>query len=188
MGYGKFGLKLFGSHVLMSVVQFFLYFLIFGVFPDSELYQWIIGIMFIALFCLVIYADASHYGQNDLKRDRFSKSKGFIAGLIASIPGLILYILALALPSVWLFDVLLRAYLIPYIKLIITFQSSMPAVSIIFILFFPIVTGLSYLDGIRRRNKIKEAIAKKDAMRGELSKGDIFEEDKKSKSKEKYKN
>ena len=188
MGYGKFGLKLFGSHVLMSVVQFFLYFLIFGVFPDSELYQWIIGIMFIALFWLVIYADASYYGQNDLKRDNFHKSKGFISGLIASIPGLVLYILALALPSAWIFEVLLRAYLIPYIKLIITFQSSMPAVSIVFMMFFPIVSGLSYLDGMRRRNKIQEAIAKKDAMRGELSKGDPFEEDKKSESKSKYKN
>ena len=182
MGYGKFGLKLFGSHVLMSVVQFFLYFLIFGVFPNSELYQWIIGIMFIALFWLVIYADASHYGQNDLKRDNFHKNKGFVSGLIASIPGFVLYVLALALPSVWIFEVLLRAYLIPYIKLIITFKSSMPTVSIVFILFFPLVSGFSYIDGIRRRDKIKQAIAKKDAMRGELSKGDPFEEDSKSKS------
>jgi hypothetical protein len=177
MGYGKFGLKLLGSHVLMSIVQFFLYFLIFGVFPDSELYQWIIGIFFIALFWLIIYADASHYGQNDLKRGNFHKSKGFISGIVASIPGIVLYLLAITLPSVWIFEVVLRTYLIPYIKLIITFENSMPTISIIFILFFPLVTGFSYLDGIRRRKRIQEAIAKKDAMRGELSKGEPFQGD-----------
>ncbi|MDD2503543.1 MAG: hypothetical protein PHG58_06800 [Clostridia bacterium] len=187
MGYGKFGLKLFGSHVLMSVVQFFLYFLIFGAFPESELYQWVIGILFILFFWLIIYADASNYGQNDLKRGTFHKSKGFVSGLIASIPGFILYILALALPSVWIFEVLLRSFLIPYVKLFIAFENSMPAICIAFLLFFPIVTGLSYLDGIRRREKIKGAIAKKDAMRGELSKGGLLQAVDKKEKKKKHK-
>ena len=170
MGYGKFGLKLFGSHVVMSIVLFFLFFLMFGIFPESELYQWFAGLLFIAIFWLVIYADSSYAGLNDLKRGTFHKSKGLISGLIASVPGLILYVITLAVPSVGLATVLLRAYYIPYIKLILAFEDYMPAVTIVFISFFPIVTGISYLDGIRRRDKILKSIEKKDAMRGELSK------------------
>ena len=172
MGFGKFSLKLFGSHILMTVILFFLYFLMFGLFPDSELYQWFIGMLFIVIFWFVIYADASYYGQNDLKRGTFIPAKGFVSGLIASIPGILLYIFSLAIPSAGLIEVFLCALLIPYIKLIVTFENSMPAVSIVFLLFFPLVTGLSYLDGIRRREKIKKAIEKKDAMRAELSKRD----------------
>ncbi len=176
MGYGKFGGKLLGTHTLMSVIQIFLYFLLFGVF-ESEIYQWLMGIFFILLFWLVIYADASYYGQNDLKRGTFNKVKGFISGLIASIPGTVVYIGAVVFEifrtneqSVNFMEIALRIWLIPYIKLYVTFENVMPYIMIVFILFFPIVSGLSYLDGIRRRDKILKAIEKREAMRSELSK------------------
>lgn len=169
MGYFEFGRKLFGSHVLITIIQIFLYFLIFGAF-NNKWYEWLIGLLFIALFWFVIYGDASHYGMNDLKRGNFHPAKGFISGLIASIPGLFIYLITIALPDIWWLEVILRILLIPYIKFITTFDNFMPALAIIFIACFPVVSGLSYLDGIRRRDKIKEAIKKKDAMREELSK------------------
>ncbi|MGI6571354.1 MAG: hypothetical protein ACOX27_09995 [Caldicoprobacterales bacterium] len=169
MGYFKFGLKLLGSHALMTAVQSFLFLLLFGIF-ESEWYQWIAGIFFIALFWFIIYADASHYGQNDLKRGTFRYSKGFLSGLVASVPALILYVLSLSFSSFDLFRVTLRIWLIPYIKLMVAFENYMPAITIVFILLFPLVTGFSYIDGIRRRNKIMEKIREKESMRAELSK------------------
>ncbi|HHY81138.1 MAG TPA: hypothetical protein GX505_00430 [Clostridiales bacterium] len=169
MGYGKFGLKLLGTHILMNLVEFFLVFLLFSIFPDSQLYQWFIGIVFILIFWFVIYADSSYYGQNDLKRGTFSPAKGFISGLIAALPGLLLYVIMILTKAGWL-EVVLRTWLIPYIKLIVAFEKIMPEITILFILFFPLVSGFSYLDGIRRRKKVLEAIEKKESMRKQLSK------------------
>lgn len=176
MGYGKFGGKLLATHALMTVIQIFLYFLLFGVF-ENEIYQWIMGIFFVLLFWLVIYADASYYGQNDLKRGTFNRAKGFISGLIATIPGTIVYLGAVVFEiartseeSVNFMGIALRLWLIPYIKIYATFESVMPYIMIVFILFFPIVSGISYLDGIRRRDKVLKAIEEREAMRSELSK------------------
>jgi signal transduction histidine kinase len=130
MGYFKFGLKLLGSHALMTAVQSFLFLLLFGIF-ESEWYQWIAGIFFIALFWFIIYADASHYGQNDLKRGTFRYSKGFLSGLVASVPALILYVLSLSFSSFDLFRVTLRIWLIPYIKLMVAFENYMPAITLV---------------------------------------------------------
>lgn len=177
MGYGKFGLKLLGTHVLMTVVELFLYFLLFGIFQDSELYQWFIGLLLVGLFWLVVYVDASTEGSSNLKRGNFHKSKGFISGLIASIPGLVLYIAAviyqssgLELKYLDLIEVAMRLWLIPYVKFFVTFESKMPYIAIIFILMLPIVSGFSYLDGKRRREKDLKAIEAKEAKRSELSK------------------
>ena len=164
MGNGKFALKLFGSHALATAIQLFLSGFIFGIFPDSELYQWLVGILYIIMFCFIIYADASSYGLNDLKRGTFHKSKGFLSGLIASIPSLILYVLAVSMPSIRWLEVILRVWLIPFIKLIVTLEEYVPAILIVFLVIFPLVTGFSYLEGVRRRAKIKKAIEKKDAM------------------------
>ena len=65
-----------------------------------------------------------------------------------------------------------RIWLIPYIKFIVALEDYMPYIAIIFTLLLPIVSGLSYIDGIRRRNKILEAIEKKRAQKTELSKKD----------------
>ena len=169
MGYGKFGRKLLATHALMTVIQLFLYLLLFSIFPKNKIYQWAMGLFFIFLFWVVIYADASYYGQNDLKRGTFRKTKGFLSGLIASIPGILLYVGSLIYQPI---EIALRCWLIPYVKLFVTFENVMPYIAIVFILMFPVVSGVSYLDGIRRRKKILESIQKKNAMRGELSKRD----------------
>ncbi|HHT65772.1 MAG TPA: hypothetical protein GX017_06750 [Clostridiales bacterium] len=155
---------------MVTILQLLLSGFLFGIFPDSQFYQWLIGLLNIIIFCVVIYADASSYGQNDLKRGTFRKSKGFLSGFIASIPGLILYILAVSMPSVAWFTVILRIWLIPFVKLIVTFEKYSPDILIVFLALFPLITGFSYLDGIRRREKVKKAIEKKEAMRVELSK------------------
>jgi hypothetical protein len=179
MGYGKLGLKLLGLHAMLSLVGIFLYLLLFGVFPDSELYQWFIGLLFVGMFWIVVHGYASSYGQKHLKQGVFTKAKGFVSGLIASIPGLILYAAASAykmsgLDSEYLslIQVIMRLWLIPYIKFFVAFEKHMPYIAIIFILLFPIVTGFSYLDGQRLRERDLKAIQKKEAMRRQLSKRD----------------
>lgn len=172
MGVIKFGLKILGTHVIMFIVQIALMPALFGIWQDKELYQWLIGLLYIGVFWLIIYADVSYASQNDIKRGRYYPSKGFISGLIASIPDIILYLLAMAFVSQEpnYFEVALRVWLVPYIKIFTTFTDAMPAVAIAPILIFPILCGLSYLDGPRRRKKILDAIEKSESMRAEKSK------------------
>ena len=170
----KFSLKLLGIHAIMSVVQFFLMPSLFGIWQEQPIYQWFMGIFYIAVFWLIIYADVSHTSQNDLKRGRYAPHKGFINGMIASIPALALYFIAMIFPSISddfnYFAVALRIWLVPYIKIFTSFEDLMPAIAIIPILLFPIGCGLSYLDGPRRRKKILDAIDKSDSLRAEKSK------------------
>ena len=168
----KFGLKILGTHAVMSIVQIALMPALFGIWQDKELYQWLIGLIYIGVFWIIIYADISYASQNDVKRGRYHPSKGFISGLIASIPGIILYLLAMAFASqkVNYFEVALRVWLVPYIKIFTSFDDFMPAVAIVPILLFPILCGLSYLDGPRRRKKVLDVIEKTEAMKAEKSK------------------
>jgi len=170
----KLGLKLLGTHAIMSIVQVLLMPALFGIWQDKPIYQWLIGIIYICIFWLIVYADASYTSQNDLKRDRYFPYKGFIGGLIASIPALILYFVALIFPETQdgfnFFEVTLRVWLVPYIKIFTTFENLMPSIAIIPILLFPIGCGISYLDGPRRRKKILDAIDKSESMRTEKSK------------------
>jgi len=169
-----FSLKLLGTHAILSIVQIALMPALFGLWQEQPIYQWFMGIFYIAVFWLIIYADVSHTSQNDLKRDRYAPYKGFLNGMIASIPALVLYIIAMIYPSindgVNYFAVALRIWLVPYIKIFTTFEDLMPAIAIFPILLFPIGCGLSYLDGPRRRKKILDAIDKSDSMRAEKSK------------------
>lgn len=170
MGSRKFGLKLLGTHLLMSVIQFFLYLILFSIFQDSKIYQWFMGIVFILIFWLVIYSDASYYGQNDIKRNNYFHYKGFIAGVIATLPGILFYMGSLIYAPI---GILLRLWLIPYVQVYVSLASAMPHLTIILALLFPLVSGFSYRDGIRRRNKVLKAIEKKDSQRVELSKRSI---------------
>ena len=167
MGSKKFGLKLLGTHLLMSVIQSFLYFFLFSILPDNKLYQWFMGLVFILIFWLVIYSDASYYGQNDIKRNNYYHYKGFIAGLIATLPGILFYMGFLIYEPI---GFLHRLWLIPYAQVYVGFAGVMPHLTIILALLFPIVSGFSYQDGIRRRNKVLKAIEKKESQRVELSK------------------
>lgn len=172
MGAIKFALKILGTHAIMSIVQIALMPALFGIWQDKELYQWLIGLIYIGVFWVIVYADISYASHNDVKRDRYHPSKGFISGLVASIPSVILFLLAMVFNSQDpnYFEIALRVWLVPYIKIFTTFDSSMPTVAIIPILLFPILCGLSYLDGPRRRRKVLDAIEKSESMRAEKSK------------------
>lgn len=173
MSTSKFALKLLGTHALMSVVQFFLYMILFGIFVDSAVYQWIMGIFFIALFWIVIYADVSYTGQNDLKRELYSQTRAAVAGLWAALPGILLY------AAHYIYEPLviaLRLWQIPYIKIFTTLDGInpewVPHAALITVLLFPAGVLFCYRDGSRRRNKILAAIEKSDALRAEKSKRD----------------
>jgi len=166
MGMLKFGAKLFGTHVVMTLIQFFLFGLLFGIF-DNQIYQWIVGIFFIFLYWVVIYADVSYTGQNDIKRGIYSPARGFLAGLVSIVPDTILYIMSLFYsPLIFV----LQMWQIPYIKILTSLPGLMPHIAYITVLLFPLGAGLCYMDGPRRRKKILNAIEKSESMRAEKSK------------------
>lgn len=178
MGTGKLGLKLIGTHAIMSIVEFFLMIPLMGLWENNQIYQWAIGLIFILIFWLIIYADLNYISQTDIKRDLFWKAKGFVAGLIASIPAIILLIVTLVIEGSLaegtpnFAEIGLRIWLAPYTKVFVSFQDLMPQLTILPIILLPIVSGISYLDGPRKRDKILNAIAESDAMRAEKSKVD----------------
>jgi len=153
-----FALKLLGTHAIISLVQFLFMPAFFGLWQDNVIYQWTVGILYIALFWLVIYADTSSRGSEDYKKEVFVYSKGFIAGATASIPIILLYILGLisGYPSdtVNWFITVLRVWLVPYTLLFTSFEYVILWTIPFTILIFPIVSGLSYLDGKRKRKGI----------------------------------
>jgi len=173
VGITKQGLRLLGTHAIMSLVLFIFMPSLLGLF-ENEIYQWVIGLIYIAIFWLIIYADMSNKGLDDAKKDAFAPYKGFIAGLIASIPGVILYLLAIMMKSStgsinW-GAIVLRVWLVPYTKLFLAFENMMPEIAIIPIALLPLLSGISYIDGLRKRNKILKAIEKAETMRAEKSK------------------
>jgi heme/copper-type cytochrome/quinol oxidase subunit 2 len=150
---------------------------LFGIFEKNQIYQWFIGLVYIAVFWLIVYADMSSKGLDDSKKDSYAHYKGFIIGLFASIPGIILYVLAVtvqpATNSINWFSTALRVWLVPYTKIFITFEKFMPDIAIIPVLLFPLVSGISYIDGIRKRKKILKAIEKSDTLKAQKSKVNI---------------
>lgn len=171
MGIGKSGLALIGTHAIISIVESFLLLPLAGLW-DNSIYQWVVGLILIFFLWIVVYADMNSKGQNDLKRGVFVKAKGFLVGLVASIPALILYIASISLVNAEFnyAEVVLRIWLVPYSKFFVTFEELMPHLALIPIILFPIITGISYLDGPRRREKILKAIEQSDAQRAEKSK------------------
>ncbi|MBT9151590.1 MAG: hypothetical protein DDT40_01786 [candidate division WS2 bacterium] len=169
-----FALKLLGTHAIMSLVQFLFMPAFFGLWQDNVIYQWAVGILYIAIFWLVVYADASSRGSEDFKKGDFTRRKGAVSGATASIPALLLYISALiyGYPSetVNWFITILRVWLVPYTMLFTSFEHmilwTIPAI----ILVFPVVTGLSYMDGERRRKGIIAIIDRAKSLKIEKSK------------------
>lgn len=181
----KLSLKVLGTHLIMSLIQVALMPAFFGILQKNEVYQWIIGIIYIAIFWLVIYADTSSKGLDDAKADKYKPYKGFIAGLIACIPAFILYIGALVYPTntngINWFQPALRIWLVPYIKIFTSFEEAMPHIAMVMALLLPLVTGISYMDGLRKRQKILMAIEKTDALRNEKSKLGLYNKKNKDK-------
>lgn len=180
----KFSLRLFLTHMVLTLVTFA--FMPVLVSIKNVIIQWMIAGIFIGLFWLAVWADSAMRGEKDSfwseseekrrqKRgsvdseniDRslgYFPSKGFIAGLIASIPGMILSLTAiLAYGNVKIYtviNVIIRIWLSPYIHLFGQFPKTLPYLFLILVLIFPIFSGLGYLHGPARRQKIKDAINK----------------------------
>mgnify|MGYP001063758935 CR=1 FL=1 len=171
----KLSLKLLSTHAVMSIIQFVLMLPLFGIFTDNQIYQWIIGILFIGIFWLVIYGDMSSNGLQDAKSGKYKSHKGFIAGLLCTIPGIILYIATILYePDIsnkinW-FNVILRIWLSPYIKIFNSLESSMPHPALVVNMLLPIVAGISYMDGLRQQKKIRDVIEEADKTKIEKSK------------------
>ncbi len=173
MGSGKLGLKLIGTNAIVSIIVFFLMVPLMGLWENNQIYQWIIGLIFIIFFWLIVYSDINHTSQNDIKRGFFWKPKGFLAGVIASIPTFVLFMIAVVVKNEPNYaEIAMRIWLAPYTKVFVSLEEYMPYIAIIPIILLPIIAGLSYLDGPRRRQKILDAIKESDAMRAEKSKVD----------------
>jgi hypothetical protein len=173
MGTVKLGIKLVGTHAIISILEFFLLVPLTGLWENNQLYQWIIGLLQIFIFGFIIYADISNASQNELKRDTFWKPKGFFIGLVATTPALILFLLTMLIKTQPNYaEIILRFWLVPYSKILVTYEKHMPYLAIGPIILLPIITGLSYLDGIRKRNKILNTIKQSNAKRTEKSKVD----------------
>src|SRR5690554_5782423 len=147
MKLSKLSLKLLGTHAIMSVVQFVLMLPLLGILQDNQIYQWAIGLLFIAIFWLVIYAEMSHNGLEDTKADKYRPIRGFIAGLICTAPGIILYFATLFYKTEpnW-FNVIMRIWLSPYIKIFTSLESHMPHPALVVSMLLPVVSGVSYMD------------------------------------------
>lgn len=165
----KFLKAILGTHATMSFVELFMYVLLSGIFRDNTIFQWTVFVFLVALYWFMIYLEASKIGENNLKRGSFKRTRGFIVGLYATIPALILYIAALIYRPL---KFLLHIWLSPYIRLFVSFEDAMPHLAILTALLLPIVTGVSYIDGIRRRNKLLKAIEEKRSKKEDLSKMD----------------
>lgn len=172
MGLKKFALRLLATHATMSVLELFMYILLSSIFTKEDnmyhrIYQWGIFAFLVLLFWYMIYHDSSNIGQNHLKREIYHPAKGFVAGLIATIPAFVIYIAALIYdPLRFLFHL----WLSPYIRLFVKYSDLMPHLALVAALCYPLVSGLSYMDGVRKRNKVLKAIEQRNAMRSELSK------------------
>lgn len=151
----------------MSFVLLFMNVLLSGIFRDNAIFQWAVFAFLVTLFWLMIYLEASKIGETDLKRGAYRSLKGFISGLYATIPALVLYIAVLTYSPL---KFLLHIWLSPYIRLFNTFEQGMPHLAMLAAMALPLVSGISYMDGIRRRNKLLKTIEEKESMRNELSK------------------
>ena len=77
MGTVKLGIKLVGTHAIISILEFFLLVPLTGLWENNQLYQWIIGLLQIFIFGFIIYADISNASQNELKRTLFGNQRFF---------------------------------------------------------------------------------------------------------------
>jgi len=169
-----FGLKLLGIHAIMSLVQFLLMPAFFGIFQGNEIYQWFVGLLFIAIFWLIIYADASSTGSEHSKKGIYAHYKGFLAGATASLPAIVVYLAGLIYghPSDTInwFITILRIWLVPYTKVFSSLEHMILLLIPAVILIFPLISGFSYMDGPRKRKKVLDIIARVNSTKAEKSK------------------
>ena len=53
MWFVKRGLRLLGTHAVMSLIQFIFMPSLFSILENSQIYQWLMGILYIAVFWFI---------------------------------------------------------------------------------------------------------------------------------------
>lgn len=117
-----------------------------------------------SLYCVIIYLEGWYRGSSDRNRIALgkipdNKLKGFLAGLIASIPSFVLALLALlaekGLVSVLdvfgkdITSVLNRFWNLP-LGLLYNYANNEPYLNLLFPFFIPVVTAVGYVFGINK--------------------------------------
>jgi|GEM_PF-638042 len=180
MSTARLSLRLLGTHVIIAIMFVFAWPLM-ELFQKNEFLQWLICIFFIGAYALAMYSDLSNIGLKDVKRNTYVPYKGFAAGLMVSTVTVVLVILALAFKLKqgdgqdlisWskVPEVILRIWLSPYVKVFRAFPDLMPALGLIDVIVFPLITGISYLFGPYQYKKVVDVIKKNNALREEKSK------------------
>ncbi len=151
----KLAFKLLLIQIFTTFILLFASVLFYSIFPNSEAFRWIVGIGYTLVYWYIIIDFTSKYGSYDIKDNKFSYFKGFIAGTIATIPIVIFYFITRwkSLPPLFI-----RLWLIPYDKLLQTYQDTFPQLSLIVSLIFPIISGIGYILGLSRWKLIKRKI------------------------------
>lgn len=153
----KFGLKLMGIHTILSFMEAFLMVSLMLIW-DNKIYHWVIGIIYIIAFWVIIYSNASKHGLSDARNKSLHPIKGFVAGAVASLPGFSFMICSLLFQSTapvfkWLLQVF---WLSPYRIIFDHFEPFSLYPALILLIFFVVLSGLSYMDGLRKwKNLIK---------------------------------
>lgn len=157
-GIFKFSFKLFGLMVAACVVSFISMMLVLSV-DIGFIYKVLIGFLFIAFTLILAWNNASERGINDTKNSIYNPVKGFLAGIIAMIPALILIAVYMNLSfHGWEGENQLRVdgiymllYLIflPYAPLLSVFVSYNPALSVDFA-----QPAITYLNNISTPNAV----------------------------------
>jgi hypothetical protein len=151
----KLSLSLLVNTMLACILGVFL---ILGI-ASFGFYSWVAGLatLIVALiYWRMIYGTCWHEAEKDNNRISFNRmrkfmTKGFVAGLIATIPFLIVYILYVADMNNKLSPIFYLIYLIfnlPYFSFVAAFRSSAIVLALLFVPM-PLMSWFGYLMGYR---------------------------------------
>ena len=94
-GLFQFSFKLFLLMIAACVVSFISMMLVLSV-DIGFIYKVLIGFLFIAFILILAWNNASERGANDTKNGIYYPVKGFIAGMIAMLPAIVLILFYMA--------------------------------------------------------------------------------------------
>ena len=157
-GLFQFSFKLFLLMIAACVVSFISMMLVLSV-DIGFIYKVLIGFLFIAFILILAWNNASERGANDTKNGIYYPVKGFIAGMIAMLPAIVLILFYMAVSyhgwegnSQVLADglyVLLYMLFLAYSPLLSVFVSYNPALGVDFA-----QPAIAYLNNITTPNAV----------------------------------
>lgn len=157
-GLFKFSFKLFLLMIAACVVSFISMMLVLSV-DIGFIYKVLIGFFFIAFILILAWNNASERGTNDTKNGIYNPVKGFLAGMIAMLPAIVLIIVYMGVSfhgwegtSQVLADglyVLLYMLFLAYSPLLSVFVSYNPALGVDFA-----QPAIAYLNNITTPNAV----------------------------------